>query len=644
MILVLWSLFLYSLYCLLAILLKVKPNQNILYCGLVGYSGKAVADALIIKLLMLYNKERGTDSTGLLIDGTNKKDAVSVDKFLPEVSNLFTADNTTTIIGHTRSASAGIAKTRENAHPFSIKKNAESPAELFLAMNGTITNMYELEKKYDMGWAHGDSDSKYLAFIMTELGRENFTEVLTKYEGAANLLFYFNGDKNTLMVFKDPGRTLYYWKTKKGMYISSMAESLYCAGAALADVHEFEDYNLYKIVEGNIVEQTVVREPKKASTYQQCNMYQHRGSENFNRAYGYAEDSSVGQNVIVFNPATLRYTRNDVMYTGEVMLNRGGEIYDKSNSSHDRDKFETYQFFEGYLLKNSAKYNDLMRRYKRGGKINKKEFKNCQASELSTATRYPVPNRSRTIYYYDGRMIASPIAFKPFLHDEMLRFDSKGRLIQTEESQNVSSKITGSELDDFIYNILSEGTIKNLYDLKTLVRNAAGMDNTVEADNTIVKAFLRIMRLERAIDSEQFMRLNKRVAELKLQNKDYYECDEAIEKFISGEGVQENSEALAQDTVRKDIITTLYDNPKFIFDFDNNHEITSYRELSLKWCPDKDSPISRRAFLTTVLVMLNDRDKVELSTVSSILESEEEDVVYGEASYLYAKHKKVLTK
>ena len=128
-------------------------GSNTLNCGLVGFSGACTPNMATLKLLLLYNMSRGRDATGFVYDNNLFKSVDAADAFLTKHRGLLVqkkvAEQTTTFIGHTRGASVGIAKSERNAHPFKVCDYDTKAPRLYLAMNGTITNMVALNRKFE---------------------------------------------------------------------------------------------------------------------------------------------------------------------------------------------------------------------------------------------------------------------------------------------------------------------------------------------------------------------------------------------------------------------------------------------------------------------------------------------------------------
>lgn len=382
-----------------------KHDRTMLSCGLVGYCGSSVADKSLLKILMMYNLDRGKDATGWLINNEITKDTTSVAKFMAEHElDVSEYDDNFTFIGHARASSSGAAKNKNHAHPFGRWEGGhekEDP-DLALAMNGTVNNMFEIAKDFGETFTyHTNSDTEVISQIIANLGEDNFVEFLQKYEGAATLLFSFLKEPNTLYIYKDIQRPLYYYiPHDESIYISSMEESLLAIGADLKSVIKFEDTHFYKIENGIIVKSEKVTRPK-AKIYigyegGYYSGYQGGGNSTFPNQgrlplSNINIDSDNIESVISklisnkkdcsISYAMDKYRRNGHAIHGDFILSKDGQIV-----YGDTTKGNPYFFIDGYMLKNKQSYDGLKAKLDNS----KSSIVNFPKSHIVEFLRYPI--------------------------------------------------------------------------------------------------------------------------------------------------------------------------------------------------------------------------------------------------------------
>lgn len=245
-----------------------KTNGGYLACGLFGYCGAEAPDLDKIKILGLFNQDRGTDSCGIAINDVVTKGVDGNAKFSSFIQkyDFEIPDENFTVVGHTRRATHGI-KNATNAHPFEIyKDDNEADPTLIFAHNGVIKNWLDLCKSYGVDTKDINVDSLGLGSIIAK-AKENI-KVLTEYKGGAALLFYPLATKNCLYLFHgkskdtkhkaaEEERPLFYWKVKdrKQIYVSSMKESLLAIGGGGEgnEIFEVEHNKLILIQNGEFV-------------------------------------------------------------------------------------------------------------------------------------------------------------------------------------------------------------------------------------------------------------------------------------------------------------------------------------------------------------------------------------------------------
>jgi hypothetical protein len=458
-------------------LLGYKVNKQVSFCGLIGYCGSVPADPGLIKMLMVYNQDRGEDSTGWAINNEIVKDTEKVMKFITKY-RLETSDDDEnyTIIAHARKASSGARHKKDLAHPFGIRANEndnDSPYNLILAMNGTLTNTSLIAEKFHEDYKTIDnSDTQILSRIMSKLGDSDFKKVLELYDGTATLLFFHPSKPNTLIVYKDPERPLHCWnKSDNELYISSLPESLEAIGAPSKDLKYFDGDKLYYIKDGLITsDEKVVRTPLKPvvdfrkQSYSHGRNFQHYNSD-YEDLYNSTPKSVAYSSNIKTKNSNLRergtstefhknrgsrvYTVNEKYYRNGHPLNELNYITDggklKSYIEAQKDKSaKPYYFINGYLCRSKESYDRIFNRCKdKTERFDIKAFQGIKISEFVDDFEYPVLTTCDekevwllNKHYQDTvKVTGEMLSFTPFLSDE------KFQLIRTSRWTNPNRKI-----------------------------------------------------------------------------------------------------------------------------------------------------------------------------------------------------------
>lgn len=377
-------------------------------CNLTGYSGKVPANVDKMKLLFIYGNRRGKDGFGVVMgkqlyrycgyekgtDFSNSENAVYGTIFHP-------TKNRHTIIAHNRAKSVGTININ-NTHPFKYHDESKN-VTLFFAHNGTISNIEELAKKYNVTMNTGDVDSK----ILGEIIYKNGFDVLKEYTGYAafslldyeeDALYLWKGLSQCDSVTPSEERPLAYWqnKTKTQFYYASEKVTLSTAlNIPLEDILDIEPNYLYKIKDGKILSKTyydrshIEYKPKKT----------HFGHGGWNDDWAYDRKhtkDTVGKKSVGVESEIKGNISTDLLYDkepspqqhkGAMMYFWKGRYYSNGhllngiyyydrimqkitllNRKEDIDKYkdnvyttsDIYYFKEGYMIKNHEMYEKLI--------------------------------------------------------------------------------------------------------------------------------------------------------------------------------------------------------------------------------------------------------------------------------------------
>lgn len=475
-----FSVILMCLNIILPVLIKVLHiplKINILSCGLVGYCGETPADPNILRVLLMYNMDRGEDSTGWAINNIITKDTKKVSEFLAQNQLTISQDDENfSVICHARKSSSGAKHNKALAHPFGMYRGGDEKEryDLILAMNGTLSLVDEYCKEFNLNYIPStNSDTQMLAKIMCELGERDYIRALEKYAGTATLLFMSPKYTNTLMVYKDPERPLFYWqKEKNQIYVSSLKESFEALGAKVEDVFSFPDSKVTRMNKGKItktisIDRTNIIKyvaPKYASrgSYNDSEFVKKAANTTMFQAENDKECTNVGRGAhenrkihsVPGNRIYLycdKYQENGHAITGLRYVNDKGETY-----STKKDGYTKRYYFFGYECKSEEKYKELFAELGKGTEeVDIPKFKVKRISELVEYFKYPV-----TSYINDDKTIFRWILNEEWtnkLKDDKVEIDFflSNALIQVKDTKKKTSGNLKTLCEEFMVRLKS---------------------------------------------------------------------------------------------------------------------------------------------------------------------------------------------
>lgn len=308
-----FSIFVFILNIIMT-LIKGLKKEPLLYCGIVGFSGKNNFDVNKVEILGLINDmERGGDSVGIYTPSMGiKKDTENALSFFLNAKNDVEPDKL--LISHYRKKSVG-SNTVNNAHPYKEEG-------LILCHNGTLTDYYKFSREYDINYSDWNTDSHLLSFILGKSFEDGkYPEILEKYSGSAALLFS-RENEDSLYMYRDYSRPLFYGIVEgEGIYISSIKDSLAYIGCK--DITTVPTETVVKIQDGEIVDKIFKPVKQITNSHNNTSNYNSTPSKNFNNHFDrftkIATSSDIEEDVLYINGVpsyTYRFNNNSKQYTG----------------------------------------------------------------------------------------------------------------------------------------------------------------------------------------------------------------------------------------------------------------------------------------------------------------------------------------
>lgn len=369
-------------------------------CGIFGYNGSKRPSLDKIRILGIYNKSRGTDSSGLMVGKEVYKRLGNFNLFLEntEIKQKF---ETNTVIGHTRKSSSG-AINLENAHPFSFVFREQKNFPVAGVHNGTIYNIDEIQEKYKVS-TKLKVDSAILIKALIE-NPKKVGNILKDYRGNAALLINDTREKNTLWVFKGASknyesatalveeRPLYMWvKSENEKYFSSMKDSLQAIGAKEKEIEDLPTNVLMKFKDGKIEKE--IKVDRSDSFRIQKTNYSYSYSNNHDSNYNSNSNSNSSKKYVGPREDEIKDSVKTELYNDAAKLDR---VF------MENLRFKTYKYcsvdkqYKKYLLEGTLRlFPDGT--YDRGIYKNKKLYYN---------------ENSRDYFFYRGIMLHDVLSRK----------------------------------------------------------------------------------------------------------------------------------------------------------------------------------------------------------------------------------------
>lgn len=463
-------------------------------CGLFGFISSNDKENFEIDkfvLLGVANDSRGKDSCGVVLD-TEYAYGIDKEKLFADftIQNNFIANHANQhidiAIGHCRKASVGAIKL-ETAQPVIITDD-NNKVQFVFTHNGTLINHKELEKKYLGETPEHFTDSQILAWIIYYHGPQVLEEyegagafVWTDYRGKTPKTFFFKGASkyNKWSTTISEERPLYITQTDKGLWWSSIKESLKIITFGQSEVIDLKCNTLFSITKNNLITETTIDRSSKFQTKSNYSysynstIWESSEEDHYTPQYGstyivtnkFAVPKNVVKNKVFFDQG-LYWLLGDKFkpepITGIYQIWDSGHLPTVSNNAAS-----VYYFYKGHLLDSWYNYEIALRLEQTLSE--KEEFKDIWLAPLCYKQLYYHKNLNKVYQYIAGHLNNFNGKFPVFFEYGKVEYDIK------------NGKIKGMLKDNHYYyqKLYTPSTDMDVY-------LAISKDYTLEDRNTIL--------------------------------------------------------------------------------------------------------------------------------------------------------------
>jgi hypothetical protein len=495
-------------------------------CGLFGCSvdDATKIDPERLTILGAFNKERGTNAAGMMSNSDSVKSVKNGDflEFVVQDLNYdeLINEDTTVILGHTRNASPSTGRGLDTAQPCISSAEIDGLNYNFgLIHNGNIKSAEDRLEELKLPKSNL-SDS--YDFHKVLLNTKNMKAELKNYVGKAALVWTNPEANNEIFVFKGSSkatrgaivtteeRPLWYVQIEDGsLYFSSTPESLMAAFREWeGDITEFKSNVLYKISEGEIIEETPIDRSGShqvedyGTNYSNSNWYDnHYGGYGTSKTYGYNKHNHKDKTIsstIALNAKRLTSFANatsirlkagryvdfyDKLVNGFKMLTAGGFLWTPTVDIASTAPIYLAYFDSGQLLKlDSIEFRTKMR-----PDLTKSLLHNHEADHFTltffrtnsaTPFNFPQVDRAVELAYTDSKFSNGE---KPYYFTKMVGTFTKGNLSGIHNSQmhpvppSTAAILLDKDQLNAIYALMTLADLKLVFD---------GMMNFIKTKNS----------------------------------------------------------------------------------------------------------------------------------------------------------------